>query len=90
MAQAPTNINKIQDPNGAGLQGFNAVVEGAAGKINASAQEINNLLANYDPSDPGSLLKTQQALATYNLSISVTAAMIKSLEETTKGVAQRL
>lgn len=73
-----------------GNKGFNGVIDAAATKINDAANSINTQLANYDPTDPGSLLRTQQALATYNLSITVTSSLIKSIEDTTKSVAQKL
>jgi type III secretion apparatus needle protein len=84
-------IKGFQDSaGGVGPGGFNGVVDFAAGKISDAAAGINTQLQNFDATDPGQLLKMQQALANYNLSITVTSSIIKSLEDTVKSVAQKL
>ena len=73
-----------------GSAGFNGVLGATTQSINTSANAINARLANFDPTDPGSLLQMQQQLANYNLAITVTSSLIKSLEDTVKSVAQKL
>lgn len=85
----PATITKITGAAG-GPGGFNGVVDLAAKSINDSAAGINAQMAKFDPTDPGALLKMQQQLANYNLAITVTASIIKSLEDTVKSVAQKL
>jgi type III secretion apparatus needle protein len=72
------------------ITGSDGVISAATDKINNSANEINNLLANYNPNNPASLLVAQQAMANYNLSITVASSFIKSIEDTTKAVAQHI
>lgn len=73
-----------------GANGFNAIINSAATNINNAAADINTQLSTFDPTSPGELLRMQQNLANYNLAITVTASVIKSLEDTTKSVAQKL
>lgn len=73
-----------------GRTGFNGVIGATTNAINTSANAINDQLANFNPTDPGSLLQMQQQLANYNLAITVTSSLIKSLEDTVKSVAQKL
>lgn len=73
-----------------GKAGIEAIIEAASSKISQSATDINTLLTDFNPSDPGAMLKAQQTLAMYNLSLTVTASMIKSFEETAKSVAQKI
>ena len=85
---ASVDANGVQSLSGA--SGFNGVVGAATTAINNSANAINGSLANFNPSDPGSLLQMQQQLANYNLAITVTSSIIKSLEGTVQAVAQKL
>ena len=85
-----TDIGIIRGDATSSKAGFNSVVDSATTSINTSANAINEQLANFNPTDPGSLLKMQQQLANYNLAITVTASIIKSLEDTVKSVAQKL
>lgn len=88
---ADTNFGQIGFNDASGTKkGAEGVIAGATGQINASADSINNLLANYNPNNPASLLQAQQAMANYNLSITVTSSFIKSIEDTTKAVAQHI
>jgi hypothetical protein len=73
-----------------GPTGFNGVINATTNSINSSANAINGQLANFNPTDPGSLLQMQQQLANYNLAITVTSSLIKSLEGTVQAVAQNL
>lgn len=72
------------------IKGADAVIAASTDKINTAADTINGLLADYNPNNPASLLQAQQALANYNLAITVTSSFIKSLEDTTKAVAQHV
>ena len=73
-----------------GPTGFNGVINATTNSINSSANAINGQLASFNPTDPGSLLQMQQQLANYNLAITVTSSLIKSLEGTVQAVAQNL
>lgn len=87
----PQNFGQIGVVNGTSTsKGADGVISAATDKINGSADKINALLENYDPNNPASLLQAQQALANYNLAITVTSSFIKSLEDTTKAVAQHV
>ena len=89
--QTVANLGLIKPSNDANAKlGFNGIIDAATGAINTSADQINAQLANYNPTDPGSLLQMQQCLANYNLAITVTSSLIKSLEDTVKSVAQKL
>jgi type III secretion apparatus needle protein len=89
---AATNFGQIgfNPATGSAIKGADGVMAAAKDKINNSADQINTLLANYDPSNPASLLVAQQAMANYNLAITVTSSFIKSIEDTTKAVAQHI
>jgi len=76
--------------NATNTTGADGIIAAATGKINTSADQINQLLAKFDPSNPASLLQAQQALANYNLALTVTSSFIKSVEDTAKAVAQHV
>lgn len=70
--------------------GFDAIMKSATSQISSATDDINNLLTNFNPSDPGQMIKAQQALAIYNLNLTVVASIVKSFEDTSKGVAQKI
>ena len=89
---ASTNLGQIgfTKSDGTTAKGADGVIAGATSQINSSADAINNLLANFNPNNPASLLQAQQAMTNYNLAITVTSSFIKSIEDTTKAVAQHI
>jgi len=70
---------------------FNAFT-GADGAIASSATALQTAITNAadNPSDPSNLIKMQAAMANYNTSLMVASSVVKSIEETTKSITQKL
>jgi type III secretion apparatus needle protein len=74
--------------------GFNAITgafDGDSTKgITGAAKNLNDAMATADFSDPGTLIKMQVAMANYQVGLSTVSSMVKSFEDTLKGITQKM
>ena len=70
--------------------GFEGITNAFAGKIGSATTDLNSALASADFTNPGTLLQMQQKMGTYQVGLGVLSAMIKSFEETLKGITQKM
>ncbi len=68
------------------------VVDAFSGAIRATGSDVQTAItaAANNPNDPTNLIKMQAAMANYNIALTVTSAVVKSIEETAKGITQKL
>ena len=71
-------------------EGFNAISGSFGEQLTNSATDLNAALAGADFTNPGTLLQMQQKMATYQVGLSVFTAMIKSFEDSLKGITQKM
>lgn len=88
MALTVNNDLKITDGT---LNGYSAFTGGKIATDAADAASgLKDVLASADFSDPGTLIKVQAQMATYQTSIGVISSMVKSFEDTLKGITQKM
>ena len=76
--------------NSTTAEGFNAIAGSFGTQLTQSADQLNAALEGADFTNPGTLLQMQQKMATYQVGLSVFTAMIKSFEDSLKGITQKM
>ena len=89
MATA-TSINASLQPVSGGPQGFDGIANSFATQLNTATTDLNSAMATADFTNPGTLLQMQQKMGTYQVGLGVFSAMVKSFEETLKGITQKM
>ena len=85
---ATTALNTIATAGFTTSEAFNKFTLAMSDSASAMNTAITGTGEN--PGDPTNLIKMQVAMANYQLSISVTSSVIKSIEETAKSITQKL
>ena len=80
----------IKVTDGTTGEGFAAISGSFGTQLTQSATDLNAALTNADFTNPGTLLQMQQKMATYQVGLSVFTAMIKSFEDSLKGITQKM